>query len=109
MLATRRHKPEVEGERFDAGWKAEADERGLGAGQAAELLVALRPAASRSAVAEVWRLDAVGFDEHGATRRLRTGRRLPRSGSPTCCARELTVRLDDVHRRRPRRRPSPHG
>jgi conjugative relaxase-like TrwC/TraI family protein len=57
VLATRRHKPEREGERFDAAWKAEAAAAGWGPTQADALLAAAvttppaRPDASREPVA----------------------------------------------------------
>jgi conjugative relaxase-like TrwC/TraI family protein len=53
-LATRRHKGEVEGERFDLGWKAEALAHGWGP-DAAEALV-LDAARLRLRDDEVWRL-----------------------------------------------------
>ena len=46
MLATRRGKPEVEGERFDAAWKAEATAAGWGP-DAAEALIAVDQRATR--------------------------------------------------------------
>lgn len=61
VLATRRNKPEVEHERFDTAWKAEA----LGAGwgpDAAEALIATPGDGHVPSVSEVWRLS-----EHVAT------------------------------------------
>ena len=55
VLATRRHKPEVEHERFDATWKAEAIDAGWGP-DAAEALIASAGEGRVPEVAEVWRL-----------------------------------------------------
>ncbi|MGE3689386.1 MAG: MobF family relaxase [Acidimicrobiia bacterium] len=55
VLATRRGKPEVEGERFDAQWKAEATAAGWGP-DAAEALIASTTQRRVPGVAEVWRL-----------------------------------------------------
>lgn len=54
VLATRRGKPEVEGERFDAAWKAGAIEAGWGPAQAEVLLSAT--AGRTVAYDEIWRL-----------------------------------------------------
>lgn len=54
VLATRRGKPEVEGERFDAAWKAAAIEAGWGPAQAEVLLSAT--AGRTAAYDEIWRL-----------------------------------------------------
>ncbi|MGE3836243.1 MAG: MobF family relaxase, partial [Acidimicrobiia bacterium] len=63
VLATRRGKPEVEGERFDAAWKAEAANADWGPEQAGELIESTT--IGRSATAEeVWRLPTV--DDSGA-------------------------------------------
>jgi conjugative relaxase-like TrwC/TraI family protein len=43
VLATRRHKPEVEGERFDTLWKAEALDAGWGPDAAEALITSLDP------------------------------------------------------------------
>ena len=43
VLATRRHKPEVEGERFDIVWKAEALDAGWGPDAAEALIASLSP------------------------------------------------------------------
>ena len=64
VLATRRNKPEREGERLDAGWKAEADDAGWGPVEAEALAAGWRPA-DPVGIDEVWRLGAVGFDEDG--------------------------------------------
>ena len=64
VLATRRNKPEREGERLDAGWKAEADDAGWGPVEAEALAAGWRPA-DPVGIDEVWRLAAVGFDEDG--------------------------------------------
>ncbi len=45
VLATRRHKPELEGERFDAVWKAEALDAGWGPDAAEALITSLDPRA----------------------------------------------------------------
>jgi conjugative relaxase-like TrwC/TraI family protein len=55
VLATRRGKPEVEGERFDAEWKAEATAAGWGP-DAAEALIASTTQRRVPSVGEVWRL-----------------------------------------------------
>lgn len=64
VFATRRNKPEVEHIRFDAEWKAEADQLGWGPAMADGLIAA---AARRNPVDydSVWRIEEVGFDEHG--------------------------------------------
>ncbi|MCC6224773.1 MAG: relaxase domain-containing protein, partial [Microthrixaceae bacterium] len=54
VLATRRGKPEVEGERFDAAWKAAAVEAGWGPAQAEALLSAT--AGRTVTYDEIWRL-----------------------------------------------------
>ena len=54
VLATRRGKPEVEGERFDAAWKAAAAEAGWGPAQAEALLSAT--AGQTVPYDEIWRL-----------------------------------------------------
>ena len=64
VLATRRNKPEREGERLDAGWKAEADDAGWGPVEAEALAAGWRPA-DPVGIDEVWRLAAIGFDEDG--------------------------------------------
>jgi conjugative relaxase-like TrwC/TraI family protein len=55
VLATRRGKPELEHERFDSAWKAEAIEAGWGPAEA-EALIASAPERSSPDVDEVWRL-----------------------------------------------------
>ncbi|MEX2290533.1 MAG: MobF family relaxase, partial [Mycobacteriales bacterium] len=55
VLATRRNKPEVEHERFDTAWKAEALDVGWGP-DAAEALIASAGDGRVPDVAEVWRL-----------------------------------------------------
>jgi hypothetical protein len=64
VLATRRNKPEQEGERLDAQWKVEADEAGWGPDKADELIGRCHPRLPVG-VGEVWRLAEVGFDETG--------------------------------------------
>ncbi len=63
-LATRRHKAELEGRRFDDGWKDEADLAGWGPFDA-EALIAATVAHTAPDFAEVWRLPTVGFDDDG--------------------------------------------
>ena len=63
-LATRRHKAELEGRRFDDGWKDEADLAGWGPFDAEALIAAAAPHTPTD-FAEVWRLPTVGFDEDG--------------------------------------------
>ena len=58
VLATRRGKPELEGERFDAWWKAEATAAGWGP-QQAEALIASTTARRSPQVGEVWRLPTI--------------------------------------------------
>ena len=55
VLATRRNKPEVEHERFDTAWKAEALDAGWGP-DAAEALIATAGDGRVPDVTEVWRL-----------------------------------------------------
>jgi conjugative relaxase-like TrwC/TraI family protein len=64
VLATRRHKPEVEHRRFDEAWKAEATDAGW-APDAAERLVGWSRQRAGRVVEGAWQLDAVVFDEHG--------------------------------------------
>ena len=64
VLATRRNKPEREHQRFDAEWKAEAEQLGWGPTMADGLIAA----SSRHNLVDfdtAWRLETVGFDEHG--------------------------------------------
>jgi conjugative relaxase-like TrwC/TraI family protein len=55
VLATRRHKPEVEGERFDTVWKSEALDGGWGP-EAAEALIASLSPHPESPIEGRWRL-----------------------------------------------------
>ena len=64
VLATRRHKPEMEGRRFDEAWKIEAVAAGWGPEQAEELIARCRPRVDRD-IDELWRLEHHGFDETG--------------------------------------------
>lgn len=57
-LATRRGKPELEGERLDAGWKREAIAAGWGPEAATELVTHATPDTGIATEAEVWRLPA---------------------------------------------------
>jgi len=68
-LATRRHKAELEGRRFDDGWKDEADLAGWGPFDAEALIAATVPHTAPD-FAEVWRLPTVGFDEDGRVDRF---------------------------------------
>lgn len=61
VLATRRGKPELEGERFDAAWKAEATAAGWGP-DAADALIASSASPDVPEVDEVWRIPTI--DEH---------------------------------------------
>jgi conjugative relaxase-like TrwC/TraI family protein len=62
VLATRRNKPEVEDERFDVAWKAEALAAGWGPDAAEALLAATAPGRAPT-LEEVWRLPEHGSDE----------------------------------------------
>jgi conjugative relaxase-like TrwC/TraI family protein len=64
VLATRRNKPEKEHLRFDAEWKAEAEQLGWGPAMADGLIAA---SARRHPVDyhSAWRTETVVFDEHG--------------------------------------------
>lgn len=64
-LATRRGKPEREGERLDAGWKREALNAGWGPEHAETLISHSTQTIASDPVAEVWRLAAAGIDETG--------------------------------------------
>ena len=64
VLATRRHKPEVEDGRFDEAWKAEAQAAGWGP-DAAERLAGWSLQRPGHTVEGCWRLDDVVFDEDG--------------------------------------------
>ena len=64
VLATRRHKPEVEHGRFDDAWKAEADAAGWGP-DAAERLIGWSQQRAEKTVDGCWRLDTICFDGHG--------------------------------------------
>ena len=63
-LATRRRKPEMEGERLDAGWKTEAAAAGWGPDAVEELVTSLTPTVVDGQTG-LWRLEDVGFDEDG--------------------------------------------
>ncbi len=63
VLATRRNKPEVEDQRFDAAWKAEAIDAGWGPDAAEALIASLTPGRERGEPR--WVLDDVDTDEHG--------------------------------------------
>ena len=64
VLATRRNKPEMEHERLDTHWKAEAIEAGWTPDDA-ELLVACGGHLAPVDYDQAWRLDTTVFDEHG--------------------------------------------
>ena len=66
VLATRRGKDELEGERFDGVWKAEAVDYGWGPEQA-EALLASAPSRAVDAATEPWRLPERSVDEHGSS------------------------------------------
>ena len=69
VLATRRNKPEMEHERLDTHWKAEAIEAGWTPDDA-ELLVASGGHLAPVDYDQAWRLDTIVFDEHGTPSRL---------------------------------------
>jgi conjugative relaxase-like TrwC/TraI family protein len=69
VLATRRHKPEVEHGRFDESWKAEATDAGWGP-DAAERLVGWSQQRAGRVAEGAWRLDAIVFDEDGRAERV---------------------------------------
>ncbi|MEZ5220313.1 MAG: MobF family relaxase [Ilumatobacteraceae bacterium] len=69
VLATRRNKPEMEHERLDTAWKAEAIEAGWTPDDA-ELLVASGGHLAPVDYDQAWRLDTTVFDEHGAPSRI---------------------------------------
>lgn len=64
VLATRRNKPEQEHVRFDADWKAEATDLGWGP-EMADGLVAAAGRHNPIDYDTAWRVEGVGFDEHG--------------------------------------------
>jgi hypothetical protein len=64
VLATCRHKPEVEGGRFDEAWKAEAQAAGWGP-DTAERLVGWSMQRAEDTIEGCWRLNDVVFDEDG--------------------------------------------
>jgi conjugative relaxase-like TrwC/TraI family protein len=64
VLATRRHKPEVEHARFDDAWKAESEAAGWGP-DAAERLIGWSQQRTGHTVDGRWRLEDVMFDEDG--------------------------------------------
>ena len=66
VLATRRNKPEVEHERFDTAWKAEALDAGWGP-DAAEALIAAAGDGRVPTVGEVWRLPERVENEAGGS------------------------------------------
>lgn len=67
VLATRRHKPEVEigSARFDAAWKREAEAFGWGSRHAEQLLASGPELDPSRGYEGVWRLQTVAFDEDG--------------------------------------------
>ena len=69
VLATRRHKRELEGHRFDDEWKVEAEAAGWGPA-AAERLVGWYQARTEPTFDEVWRLESVVFDADGSPERI---------------------------------------
>ncbi len=89
VLATRRHKPEVEGGRFDADWKIEADTAGWGPIEADGLIAACSERAGVD-YDTVWRLETDDVDSHG--RRFRHERTVdPEDWIADLLARDLTV------------------
>ncbi|MDO8392471.1 MAG: MobF family relaxase [Actinomycetota bacterium] len=69
VLATRRRKRELEGQRFDDSWKIEAEAAGWGPAES-ERLVGWYQARTERSVDEVWLLDEVVFDENGSAERV---------------------------------------
>lgn len=69
VLATRRNKPEMEHERLDTAWKAEAIEAGWTPDDA-ELLIASGGHLAPVDYDQAWRLGTTVFDEHGAPSRI---------------------------------------
>ncbi len=68
VLATRRNKPEVEHERFDAAWKAEAEAFGWGPTEAEALLLDPSPFARHADVSDAWIAEvARELTEHDST------------------------------------------
>jgi conjugative relaxase-like TrwC/TraI family protein len=64
VLATRRGKAELEGERFDTAWKIEATRLGFGPEHVEQLIRDLHPHRDGNA-GEVWRLPEVSVDRDG--------------------------------------------
>ncbi|MCU1389744.1 MAG: conjugative relaxase [Ilumatobacteraceae bacterium] len=64
VLATRRHKPEMEGRRFDEAWKLEAAAAGWGPDQAEHLIARCTPRVEQD-IDELWRLEHHGIDDAG--------------------------------------------
>ena len=87
VLATRRNKPEVEHERFDTAWKAEALDAGWGP-DAAEALIATAGDGRYRMSTEVWRLPE-HVDDPGRVDRGRPGGG-PRGMGRRICAGQLT-------------------
>jgi len=65
VLATRRNKGEVEHERFDAAWKAEAIAAGWGPDHAEALMAGAQPRRVEARIAEMWSLPEEAFDIDG--------------------------------------------
>jgi conjugative relaxase-like TrwC/TraI family protein len=65
VLATRRNKPEAEGERFDIAWKAEALAAGWGPDAAEALLASAHLDGAEPDLDDLWRLPERAWDEHG--------------------------------------------
>jgi conjugative relaxase-like TrwC/TraI family protein len=65
VLATRQGKPELEGQRFDTAWKAEAVAFGWGPDQAEELIATLTPRLVAGYDEGLWRLPETSFEADG--------------------------------------------
>jgi conjugative relaxase-like TrwC/TraI family protein len=69
VLATRRNKPELEHHRLDERWKAESIDAGWTPDDA-ELVVASGGHLAPVDYEQAWRMESVGFDEHGTPERF---------------------------------------
>ena len=65
VLATRRGKAELEGERFDARWKVEGARHGFGPEQAEALVFGTRSTPDRGEDSAPWRLPELSIDRSG--------------------------------------------
>lgn len=65
VLATRRGKAELEGERFDARWKVEGARHGFGPEQAEALVFGTRPTPDQRQDSAPWRLPEMSINDDG--------------------------------------------